>query len=64
MADCCLTLIEEAVFHFRQTENVRMLLKRMPDDRRSDKRYLGLVTRLKAAETTESEQTAAKHPSN
>ena len=34
LADCCLVLIEEAVFHRRQTQRVRMLLK-------SAKRELG-----------------------
>jgi hypothetical protein len=30
MADCCLSLIEAAVFHQRQLERVRMMLKRLP----------------------------------
>ena len=29
MAECCLSLIEEGVFHRRQTERVRELLKRV-----------------------------------
>jgi hypothetical protein len=51
MADCCLTLIEEATFHTRQTERVQMLLNRVPEDRRSDQRFLALAARLHAAET-------------
>src|SRR5262249_1916680 len=34
MADCCLTLVEEGVFHLRQTERVRMLLKRVQEQTR------------------------------
>ena len=29
MAECCLSLIEEGVFHLRQTQRVRQLLKRV-----------------------------------
>ncbi len=46
MADCCLTLIEEAIFHFGQLERVRMLLHRIPESGRSDKLYLNLIARL------------------
>ena len=51
MADCCLGLIEEAVFHRRQAERVRMLLNRIPEDRRSERRFLDLSARVHAAET-------------
>ena len=50
MADCCLRLIEEAVFLPRQTERVRMLLNRIPEDRRADKRCLDLRARVLAVE--------------
>jgi hypothetical protein len=30
MADCCLSLVEASVFHKRQVERVRMILKRVP----------------------------------
>jgi hypothetical protein len=50
MADCCLTLIEEAIFHARQTERVRMLLKHVPEGRRSDRQFLALAARLDAIE--------------
>lgn len=56
MADCCLTLIEEAVFHSRQTQHVRMLLKRVPDERRTDQRYLDLTARLARIEAEAREQ--------
>jgi hypothetical protein len=51
MADCCLALIEEAIFHPRQTERVRMLLNRIPEDRRSEQPFLDLTARVRAAET-------------
>jgi len=35
MADCCLTLVNEGIFHGRQLEHVRELLNGLPDDRRS-----------------------------
>lgn len=51
MADCCLGLIEEAIFHPRQTQRVRMLLNRIPGDRRSEQRFQELKGRVRAAET-------------
>jgi hypothetical protein len=60
MADCCLSLIEEAVFHRRQTECVRMLLKRVPTEARSDRRFLDLMARLHAAEMKGESGTAPK----
>jgi hypothetical protein len=51
MADCCLTLIEEAVFNARQTQHVRMLLNRLAEDKPSDPRYLDLTVRLHAFES-------------
>ena len=53
MADCCLGLIEEAIFHPRQTERVRMLLNRIPEDGRSEQRFLDLTARVRAAEKGE-----------
>ncbi len=49
-ADCCLTLIEQGVFHKRQTERVRMLLNLVRDDCHDDVKYKELATRLKAIE--------------
>ena len=51
MADCCLTLVEEAIFHRRQTERVRMLLNRVPEERPSERRFLDLSARVCAVET-------------
>lgn len=48
MAECCLTLVEEGVFHERQTERVRMLLKSVPEERQSERRFADLSTRLRA----------------
>lgn len=48
MADCCLTLVEEHVFHVRQLEHVRMLLNRVPEEDRSNSRYVELNARLRA----------------
>jgi hypothetical protein len=48
MADCCLTLVEEAVFHARQIEHVRMLLNRVPENSRSEQRFVELTARLRA----------------
>lgn len=60
MADCCLTLIEEAVFHARQTEHVRMLLNRVAEHKPSDPQYLDLTVRLHACESKlRSERAAA-----
>ena len=53
MADCCLALIEQGTFHRRQTERVRMLLKRIPQDGRSDERFMALVARLRKVEDEE-----------
>jgi hypothetical protein len=46
-------LIDEAIFHRRQMEQVRMLLNRIPEDRRSEQRFLELGVRVRAAETKE-----------
>jgi len=50
MADCCLVLIEEAIFHPRQTERVRMLLNGLPEEMRSEQRFLDLSVRVRVAE--------------
>jgi hypothetical protein len=50
MAECCLVLIEESIFHPRQTERVRMLLNSVPEERRSEQQVLDLVARVRAAE--------------
>lgn len=50
MAECCLVLIEESIFHLRQTERVRMLLNSVPEERRSEQQFLDLLARVLAAE--------------
>jgi len=50
MADCCLTLIENEVFHPRQTERVRRLLNKIPEDHRSSRSYADLLSRLREIE--------------
>jgi hypothetical protein len=50
MADCCLSLIEEGIFHTRQTERVRMLINRLADDCTDDSRYEDLIARLHSVE--------------
>jgi thioredoxin-like negative regulator of GroEL len=46
MAECALTLLEQGIFHFRQTEHVRALLRKVPAEARDD-RYQDLEHRLK-----------------
>jgi len=57
MADCCLSLIEESVFHRRQTERVRILLKQVVQDpdEHVDSRCRDLLARLRAFEAREDE---------
>ena len=50
MAECCMGLIEQDIFHRRQTERVRMLLNQVPDESRSEQRFLTLVARVRSAE--------------
>jgi hypothetical protein len=50
MAECCLTLMEESIFHPRQTERVRMLLNRVGDSCGEHDRLEALVVRLKEFE--------------
>ena len=52
MADCCLTLVEEAVFHRRQLQHARSLLKRAKRDLGSsaEGRFDGLWVRLLSIE--------------
>jgi hypothetical protein len=51
MAECCLTLIENKVFHLRQTEHVRLLLKQASEKSRLKERYTELTARLHQLET-------------
>ena len=53
MAACCLSLIEETVFHIRQTERVRMLLNKISAemDVKTQHRFDELRERLLALET-------------
>jgi len=62
MAECCLVLIEEAIFHSQQTERVRMLLKRIPQEKRSEQQFLDLSAQVRAAETKESDPSRAGWP--
>jgi hypothetical protein len=32
MADCCLSLVESGVFHKRQLQHIRMILKKIPSE--------------------------------
>jgi len=50
MADCCLTLIEAEAFSIRQCERVRMLLKRVPEERRSEEKFRDLTARVHSVE--------------
>ena len=50
MADCCLSLIEQAIFSPRQTQHVRQLLNLIPEERRSDIAYADLRSRLAQVE--------------
>ena len=50
MADCCLRLIEQSIFHTRQTQRVRMLLNQVPQRKRRAKTFLELTARLHAVE--------------
>lgn len=45
MAECCLTLIEQSIFHKRQIEKVRMLIKKIED--KCDKKMQNQVNILK-----------------
>lgn len=56
MADCCLTLIEAGIFNHHQLERVRMLLKRIPDVRRSGLEFRTLTERLQNTEKTNGQQ--------
>ncbi len=50
MAERCLVLIEESIFHPRQTERVRMLPSSVPEERRSEEHFLDPSARVRAAE--------------
>jgi hypothetical protein len=52
MVDCSITLIENRVFHRRQTEHVRLLLKQVSEMNRSNDRYTELMSRFQLLETT------------
>ena len=53
MADCCLSLVEAAVFHKRQLQRVRMILKKLPSELNDSSRARcnDLWERLLALET-------------
>lgn len=51
IAENCLTLIENKVFHLRQTEHVRLFLKQTSEKSRSNELYTKLATRLHQLET-------------
>ena len=50
MAECCLSMVEEGIFHPRQVERVRMVLNRLPEARRTDGEFLELAARLRELE--------------
>lgn len=62
MADCCVALIEAGVFHHRQTERVRALLKRVDVDTSAIQhaRVQGLKARLAALSAEGSARRAAR----
>lgn len=51
LADCCMSLIEAEIFHPHQCERIRMLLKRVPEERRSEERFRDVTARLHTAES-------------
>ena len=57
MADCCLALVEEAVFHRRQLQRVRMLLKSAKRElnENTEPRFNDLSARLLLLEDQSSE---------
>lgn len=55
MANVCLTLVEEGVFHARQTEHVRAIINRIPAEQHAGEQYEELVTRLHNIEHMETE---------
>ena len=50
MAECCLSLMEVAVFHASQNQRVRMLLNLVPEAQQSNQEVTELRTRLLALE--------------
>ncbi len=65
MAECALALIENGVFHSRQTERVRMLLNMTPHDRgdATDRRYNAIRQRVVNIEAARGvEQRGAPEP--
>jgi hypothetical protein len=50
VADCSLALIEEGIFDRRQTERVRAIFNRLPDEQRASSTYNELMTRLRQVE--------------
>jgi hypothetical protein len=62
MADCCLSLVEEGVFHDRQTERIRMLLNLVADQCSEDARYVELTNRLHLIEGNRNSQHTPQIP--
>ena len=48
LAACCLSLIEQGIFHQRQTAHVRQILKQVPEPLRTGSKYIALKERLAA----------------
>jgi hypothetical protein len=46
MAECCLSLVEQVIFHPRQIEHVRQLLNSTPEGLRSSSEYADLRARI------------------
>jgi hypothetical protein len=53
IVDCCLSLVEASVFHKRQLQHMRMILKKLPSEltENSQTRFNDLWSRLLALET-------------
>jgi hypothetical protein len=58
MADCCLSLIEEGVLGPRQTERVRAIFNRLPDDQRESPGFEVLLSRLHSIEKGSASESA------
>lgn len=53
IAECCLTLMEQGIFHPRQTDHIRQFLNSVPEEQRDTERYLGLRSRLRSFELSD-----------
>jgi hypothetical protein len=51
MAECCLSLVEQAIFHPRQIEHIRQLLNLIPEEIRPGPEYTDLRARTEKVES-------------